>query len=41
MSCLLSVGSQDNTRTVTLKAFDYEDATKIMENINNNPKLSF
>src|ERR1044072_8972733 len=33
MSCLLSIGSQGNTRTVTLKAFTYEDATKIMENI--------
>ena len=33
MSCLLSVGSQGNARTVTLKAFRYEDASKIMENI--------
>ena len=33
MSCLLSIGSQGNSRTVTLKAFTYEDATKIMENI--------
>ena len=33
MSSLLSIGSQGNARTVTLKAFTYEDATKIMENI--------
>ena len=33
MSCLLSIGSQGNARTVTLKAFTYEDARKIMENI--------
>ena len=33
MSCLLSIGSQGNTRTVTLKAFSYEDASKIIENI--------
>ena len=33
MSCLLSIGSQGNARTVTLKAFTYEDASKIMENI--------
>jgi uncharacterized protein with GYD domain len=33
MSCLLSIGSQGNARTITLKAFTYEDATKIMENI--------
>jgi uncharacterized protein with GYD domain len=29
----LSIGSQGNARTVTLKAFTYEDATNIMENI--------
>ena len=33
MSCLLSIGSQGNARSVTLKAFTYEDASKIMENI--------
>ena len=33
MSCLLSIGSQGNARTITLKAFTYEGATKIMENI--------
>ena len=33
MSCLLSNGSQGNARTVTLKAFTYKDATKILENI--------
>lgn len=33
ISCLLSIRSQGNARTVTLKAFTYEDATKIMENI--------
>jgi uncharacterized protein with GYD domain len=33
MSCLLSIGSQGNARTVTLKAFTYEDASKIMGNI--------
>jgi uncharacterized protein with GYD domain len=33
MSCLLSIESQGNARTVTLKAFTYEDASKIMENI--------
>ncbi len=33
MSCLLSIGSQGNARTITLKAFTYEDASKIMENI--------
>jgi uncharacterized protein with GYD domain len=33
MSCLLSIGSQGNARTVTLKAFSYTEATKIMENI--------
>ncbi len=33
MSSLLSIESQGNARTVTLKAFTYEDASKIMENI--------
>jgi uncharacterized protein with GYD domain len=33
MSCLLSIGSQGNARTVTLKAFSYDEASKIMENI--------
>ena len=33
LSCLLSIGSQGNACTVTLKAFTYEDASKIMENI--------
>ena len=33
MSCLLSIGSQGNARTVTLKAFNYEDDSKIIENI--------
>ena len=33
MSCLLSIGSHGNARTVTLKAFTYEDASKIMGNI--------
>ena len=33
MSWLLSIGSQGNARTITLKAFTYEGATKIMENI--------
>ena len=33
MSSLLSIGSQGNARTVTLKAFSYEDASKIIENI--------
>ena len=33
MSCLLSVESQGNARTVTLKAFSYDEATKIIENI--------
>ncbi|MGE5634633.1 MAG: GYD domain-containing protein [Deltaproteobacteria bacterium] len=32
-SCLLSIESKDNVRTVTLKAFTYEESTKIMENI--------
>ena len=30
MSCLLSIGSQGNARTITLKAFTYADATKII-----------
>ena len=30
MSCLLSIGSQGNAPTVTLKAFTYADATKII-----------
>ena len=30
MSCLLSIGSQGNARIVTLKAFTYADATKII-----------
>jgi uncharacterized protein with GYD domain len=33
MSCLLSIESQGNARTVTLKAFSYTEATKIIENI--------
>ena len=33
MSCLLSIESQGNARTVTLKAFSYDEATKIIENI--------
>jgi uncharacterized protein with GYD domain len=33
MSCLLSIGSQGNARTITLKAFTYADATKIIGNI--------
>jgi uncharacterized protein with GYD domain len=33
MSCLLSIGSQGNARTITLKAFSYDEASKIMENI--------
>ncbi|HYJ01031.1 MAG TPA: GYD domain-containing protein [Nitrososphaeraceae archaeon] len=40
MSCLLSIGSQGNAHTVTLKAFTYEDASKIRGIYNNNtPKL--
>ena len=31
MSSLLSIGSQGNARTITLKAFSYDDATKIIE----------
>ena len=33
MSCLLSIGSQGNARTVTLKPFNYEDVSKKIENI--------
>ena len=33
MSCLLYIESQGHARSVTLKAFTYEDASKIMENI--------
>jgi len=33
MSCLLSVESQGNARSITLKAFSYEEATRIIENI--------
>jgi uncharacterized protein with GYD domain len=33
MSCLLSIESQGNARTITLKAFSYDEATKIIENI--------
>jgi uncharacterized protein with GYD domain len=33
MSCLLSIESQGNARTVTLKAFSYDEATKIIQNI--------
>jgi uncharacterized protein with GYD domain len=33
MSCLLSVESQGKARSVTLKAFSYDEATKIIENI--------
>ena len=33
MSCLLSVESQGNARSVTLKAFSYDEATKIIQNI--------
>jgi len=33
MSSLLSVESQGNARSVTLKAFSYEEATKIIQNI--------
>jgi uncharacterized protein with GYD domain len=33
MSCMLSIGSLGNSRTVTLKAFSYDDASKIIENI--------
>ena len=33
MSSLLSIESQGNARSVTLKAFSYDEASKIMENI--------
>ena len=33
MSCLLSIESQGNARTVTLKAFSYDEASKIMQNL--------
>jgi uncharacterized protein with GYD domain len=33
MSYLLSIGSQGNARTVTLKAFTYDEASKIMQNL--------
>jgi len=33
MSCLLSVESQGKARSITLKAFSYDEATKIIENI--------
>ena len=33
MSSLLSVESQGNARTVTLKAFTYDEAAKLMENL--------
>jgi uncharacterized protein with GYD domain len=33
MSCLLSVESQGKARSVTLKAFSYDEATKIIQNI--------
>jgi uncharacterized protein with GYD domain len=33
MSSLLSVGSQANARTVTLKAFTMSEAAKIIENL--------
>jgi uncharacterized protein with GYD domain len=33
MSCLLSIESQGNARTITLKALTYDEATKIIENI--------
>ena len=39
MSCLLSIESQGNARTVTLKAFSYDEATKIIENIQHESKL--
>jgi uncharacterized protein with GYD domain len=41
MSCLLSIESQGNAHTLTLKAFIYEDTSKIIENIQQNLKLSF
>jgi uncharacterized protein with GYD domain len=33
MSCLLSIESQGHARTVTLKAFSYDEASKIMQNL--------
>jgi uncharacterized protein with GYD domain len=33
MSSLLSVGSQGNARTLTLKAFTYDEATKLIEKL--------
>ncbi len=33
MSCLLSIESQGNARSVTLKAFSYDEASKIMQNL--------
>jgi len=33
MSCLLSVESQGKARSITLKAFSYDEATKIIQNI--------
>jgi uncharacterized protein with GYD domain len=35
MSCPLSIESQGNARTVTLKAFSYDEAFKIMQNLYN------
>jgi uncharacterized protein with GYD domain len=33
MSCLLSIESQGYARSVTLKAFSYDEASKIMQNL--------
>ncbi len=33
MSCLLSIESQGHARSVPLKAFSYDEATKIIQNI--------
>ena len=33
MSCLLSIESQGHARSVTLKAFSYDEASKIMQNL--------
>ena len=33
MSTLLSIESEGNARTVTLKAFTYEEGTKIIDNL--------
>ncbi|MGZ8890995.1 MAG: GYD domain-containing protein, partial [Nitrososphaeraceae archaeon] len=33
MSCLLSVESQGKARSITLKAFSYDEANKIMQNL--------